>query len=108
MKTSVALSIIFLSFPCFGARWSYSLFPPQVIGVGSEHVCVITDNGVKCLGDNSYGQSLPPSNLQDVTAVSAGLDFSCAIHQGRVSCWGSNEFGQTDVPRGIRNAKIIS
>ena len=78
------------------------------VSVAGNYACAVTaSGGVKCWGDNLYGQlgnnsttssSVPVqvSGLTSgVTAVSAGSYFACAIAAGGgVVCWGLNGSGQ--------------
>lgn len=81
------------------------------VGVGSQHVCVLLDNGsVKCWGQNDYGQLgygdgvsplTAPNETLDLgagrTAVSLGVGdrHSCVIlDDSSVKCWGGNDIGQ--------------
>jgi alpha-tubulin suppressor-like RCC1 family protein len=92
----------------------------QSMAVGSDHVCVITENGgVRCWGKNEYGQlgdgtndnpgllrsykGWPPvPNLVDVAGLSggvqglfAGYSHTCVwLEVGTVKCWGKNDRGQ--------------
>jgi alpha-tubulin suppressor-like RCC1 family protein len=90
---------------------------PKAVEAGGWHTCVLTaGGGVKCWGENSFGQlgdgtsgtdRLSPVDvcasgsgpscepLTGVTAVSPGLDHTCAlIDDGTVRCWGSNLYGK--------------
>jgi len=91
--------------------WYYS--PPQpvqAIAAGGDHNLALVTNGtVVAWGDNSFGQSSPPSNLSNVVAVAAGYLHSAAlISNGTVVAWGDNTFGQTNVPPGLSNVVAIA
>lgn len=94
-------------------RWSpagVSGLANGVIAVagGDSHSCaVLRGGGVKCWGDNQYGQlgdgtthrRLTPVDVQGLsggaTALALGHRQSCALlTDGAVECWGGNEFGQ--------------
>jgi len=87
------------------------------ITLGPNHACALTTaGGVKCWGNNSYGQLgngtfapiegpggfATPGDVMDgsvaltgVTQISAGGWHTCAvITGGRVKCWGNNGQGQ--------------
>lgn len=75
---------------------------------GGDHTCAVTTaGGLRCWGDNQYGQlgdgttigSLAPVPVlgldAGVTAVTAGKYHTCALLQnGEVRCWGANWYGQ--------------
>jgi alpha-tubulin suppressor-like RCC1 family protein len=78
--------------------------------------CAVVGGGLKCWGDNTYGQlgnnsvtnSAVPVQVKGltkgVTAVATGGDKTCAVVNGHVSCWGDNNGGLSwsdvsDVPR---------
>jgi|GEM_PF-1610345 len=84
------------------------------VAAGNGHTCVIINGGVKCWGDNKFGQlgvaqsitiSQTPANTayapvdtiaasSGVTAIAASGDNTCAIVNGGVTCWGDNRAGQ--------------
>jgi alpha-tubulin suppressor-like RCC1 family protein len=71
-----------------------------------RHSCLVSSTGgLKCWGDNTYGQLGDGTNIgrptpmnvlglaSGVTQVGVGWDFSCALVAGGVKCWGGNEYG---------------
>jgi alpha-tubulin suppressor-like RCC1 family protein len=77
------------------------------LATGYGHTCALTSGGgVKCWGDNEYGQlgegtntrRLTPVDVSGlasgVTALAAGWDHTCVlISGGAVKCWGRNLTG---------------
>ena len=67
--------------------------PPRAvfttISAGFDHTCaLLPDGSPECWGDNSEGQSFPPSGLT-LKAISAGFRFSCGLQaDGTPVCWG--------------------
>lgn len=80
----------------------------KAIALGRTHTCALTDTGgVKCWGNNTYGQigngttdgqgtPVDVSGLNSgVSAVAAGYFHTCALTTaGTVKCWGENSDGQ--------------
>ena len=82
----------------------------MAVAAGGQHTCALTtEGGVKCWGENSYGQlgdgracgevCATPVNVvgltSDVVAIAPGGDFTCALTTaGSVKCWGSNIVGE--------------
>jgi len=57
---------------------------------GTYHSCASTDEGVKCWGDNSFGQLNVPSSVKDPSELIAGNTATCAIQNKKIICWGNN------------------
>ncbi|HRW04968.1 MAG TPA: hypothetical protein P5121_07730 [Caldilineaceae bacterium] len=81
----------------------------QQITAGGYFTCILTTaGGVRCWGDNHFGQlgngtkvifSHIPVNVvdlsTDIRAISAGIYHVCALtNEGSVKCWGKNVSGQ--------------
>ena len=76
------------------------------VAAGAGHSCAVAEGGVRCWGDNDYGQlgngsnsdslipvqALPPGS--GASAVAAGGSHSCAVVEGGVQCWGAGGSGQ--------------
>jgi alpha-tubulin suppressor-like RCC1 family protein len=89
------------------------------ISAGRNHTCaLLSSGGVKCWGDDMYGdlgdgkhqqenQPVDVSGLSSgVIAVSAGGNHTCALlSSGGVKCWGNNAWGQ--LGDGTRDNKFI-
>ncbi len=73
---------------------------------GQDDICILNDEGVKCCGDDTWGQSEVPLLIK-TKALSHGSSHICALDEENVKCWGSNEFGQAQVPR-LKNPKMVS
>jgi hypothetical protein len=78
------------------------------ISAGYSHTCTIDDEGIKCWGDNHFGQINVPSGLENPRSVSARGLHTCAIDDEGVKCWGDNQLGQINVPSGLKNPRSVS
>jgi alpha-tubulin suppressor-like RCC1 family protein len=75
------------------------------VTAGYDHTCALTENGgVRCWGNNNFGELGDGSNTNQqtavtvsglstaVTAITAGYHHTCALtSDGKVKCWGSND-----------------
>lgn len=80
----------------------------KAISTGGRHTCALLENGgVKCWGDNFYGQlgtndtvdRTTPTDVSGlasgVSSISAGKGHTCAsLTAGGMKCWGDNLYGQ--------------
>ena len=71
----------------------------QVSG-GGNHTCGIDTSGsIRCWGDRTLGQAVPP--LGTFAELDSGYLFGCGIDaSGAVQCWGHSAYGQTSPPGG--------
>ncbi len=79
----------------------------KAISSGANHTCAFSDSGIKCWGDNQFGQIGNGSTLNQhfpvsvalltsgIQAVAVNYSHSCAMLQdAKVYCWGLNDYGQ--------------
>ena len=63
------------------------------------NLAVRADGTVVGWGQDKFGESHPPAELQDVVAVDIGAGFSVALRaDGSVVTWGADDAGQLQVP----------
>ena len=97
--------------------WGLGNMPPDFRGnrvskvaAGAYHTLALMEDGtVNAWGDNSFGQAIIPSGLNEVKEVAAGYFHSVALKKdGTVVVWGSNNTGERIVPQGLSGVTAIS
>jgi hypothetical protein len=81
------------------------------VSAGAYHGLALKKDGtVIAWGDNTYGQAIPPTNLNGVVAISAGRDHSLALkNDGTVVGWGYDFGGGIATPpAGLSGVVAIS
>jgi len=84
---------------CWGTDTAGCTLPPAGaftdIAVGFGFSCGISDQKLRCFGQNTVGQAPPGPSVQTYRSVVAGDRFSCALRtDDRVDCFGLNDAGQ--------------
>ncbi|MFC3343048.1 immunoglobulin-like domain-containing protein [Paenibacillus abyssi] len=81
----------------------------KVDGGGSHSLALKPDGTVVAWGNNDYGQTDVPAELNGVVAISAGWSHSLALKSdGTVVAWGLDIEGQTDIPAELNGVVAIS
>src|SRR4051812_14872163 len=102
---------------------------PSTMAGGGYHTCIVmTDQSVRCFGENNWGQlgnggfanastPVPVSGLTTAVSAGAGIEYSCALlADGTVWCWGTNFVGQlgdgtigggSAVPKAVQNLSNV-
>ena len=76
------------------------------ISIGDTNACGLSEGVISCWGDNSYGESLPPTDVDNFISVAAGPRVSCGLMgSGEIICWGFLS-GEVDAPRTYFNDYI--
>jgi alpha-tubulin suppressor-like RCC1 family protein len=78
------------------------------ISLGNQHACAITKTGVRCWGDNGYGQTNVPEQLTAAEDIFAGSYHTCALAKGKPFCWGYKYYGQTIPVEEVQNPSGLS
>jgi hypothetical protein len=68
----------------------------------------VTGGSVLAWGDNYYGQTSVPPNLEAVAIGGCGNHTLAVRSDGTVAAWGANCCGQTNVPAGLSNVVAVA
>lgn len=88
--------VLALASTWFSPAVSAAAWQPEV-QAGLNYTCARDADGVKCWGQNEFGQTNVPA-LNEPTQISINEHHSCALTQAGVKCWGQNTYQQLDIP----------
>jgi alpha-tubulin suppressor-like RCC1 family protein len=72
-------------------------------------IALRSDGGVRCWGQNYYGQCDTPTDLGPCSSVAGGGNHTIALRSdGGVQCWGKNGYGQCIVPMNLGPCSSIA
>ncbi|MGZ3808693.1 MAG: hypothetical protein ACXVCE_11450, partial [Bacteriovorax sp.] len=82
------------------------------ISAGVNHICALTNMGVKCFGNSESVTLNPPLQIENPSNIAAGNRFSCLIEKKGIRCWGEIP-GQnkTEIligPSLLKNPRLLS
>lgn len=79
------------------------------VEIGLKHICIISDGFVDCVGEDTYNQATPPTDLLNPHSLSLGNHHSCVIDRGSIRCWGRDLYGlKSDIPSVITPIALAS
>ena len=72
----------------------------QQVGIGRHHTCVLlADGSIRCWGNNSAGQCIPPEGIGRSRQIAVGFWHNLALlEEGTVVGWGKSSNGELAVP----------
>ncbi|GMH93091.1 hypothetical protein TL16_g12535 [Triparma laevis f. inornata] len=81
------------------------------LSLGHEHTLVLrTGGGIRCFGNNKFGQCDVPEEVQrgEVDSAAAGVRTSaCILKDGRCFVWGQGQSRGFDVPQGSKKFVVV-
>ena len=78
------------------------------VGISDRaHACAMTATQVYCWGDDLYGQSSVPPDVQAPSLISLGFEYSCVVDSVGLRCWGAQGYG-LEHPTTLANPRWLS